>query len=134
MRVKSVVAAPQQKQRMGVRIGELQKEARRVAGLLKSIASPVRLVILCQLIEGERSVRALEHAVGLSQSGISQHLAVLRRSDVVVTRREGQTVFYSIASGEIVSLMGALHSLFCSSAQNPLPTRLRSPRRIAAQV
>src|SRR5512144_3340119 len=86
--------------RIAARMAELQDNARRAAGLLKAMANPARLVILCQLAEGERSVGELERAVGLSQSGISQHLAVLRRGDVVASRREGQTVFYSLASSE----------------------------------
>ena len=86
----------------GVRgVAELQKNAVHVTALLKAIANPARLVILCQLVEGERSVGALERAVGLSQSAISQHLAVLRRGDVVTSRREGQTVFYTLASADV---------------------------------
>ena len=101
----------------GVRgVAELQKNAVHVTALLKAIANPARLVILCQLVEGERSVGALERAVGLSQSAISQHLAVLRRGDVVTSRREGQTVFYSLASADVVTLMGTLHEVFCRDA------------------
>src|SRR5512140_116508 len=85
------------------RMGELQRNARRAAPLLKAMSNPSRLVILCQLAEGERSVGELEDEVGLSQSGISQHLAVLRREHVVVTRRDKQTVFYSLASRDIVT-------------------------------
>ena len=95
------------------RMTELQGNARRAAGLLKAMSNPSRLVILCQLAEGERSVGELEEQVGLSQSGISQHLAVLRREHVVVTRRDRQTVFYSLASQDIVTLMHTLHDVFC---------------------
>lgn len=91
----------------------LQRSARKVAPILKAMANPSRLVILCQLAEGERSVGELGDAVGLSQSGISQHLGVLRREHVVVTRRERQTVFYSLASRDIVALMTTLHDVFC---------------------
>ncbi len=107
-------------------MGELQKNASRVAGLLKAMANPARLVVLCQLAEGERSVGELERAVGLSQSGISQHLAVLRRGDVVASRREGQTVFYSLASSEVVTLMGTLHAVFCSEPSMRAPARLKT--------
>jgi DNA-binding transcriptional ArsR family regulator len=109
----------------GLRIEELEHNAARVAALLKSMANPARLVILCQLAEGERSVGELERAVGLSQSGISQHLAVLRRGDVVASRRDGQTVFYSLASRDVVTLMGTLHALFCRN-EAARPARLRS--------
>src|SRR5512134_953968 len=81
------------------RMGELQRSARRAAPLLKAMSNPARLVILCQLAVGE-----LEEEVGLSQSGISQHLAVLRREHVVATRRDKQTVFYSLASADVMAL------------------------------
>jgi DNA-binding transcriptional ArsR family regulator len=106
-------------------MAELQRNAVHVATLLKAIANPARLIILCQLIEGERSVGALERAVGLSQSAISQHLAVLRRGDVVASRREGQTVFYSFASRDVVTLMGTLHAVFCRGAPVRRSARLK---------
>jgi len=97
-------------------MAELQKNAGHVAALLKAIANPARLIILCQLIEGERSVGSLARAVGLSQSAISQHLAVLRYGDVVASRRDGQT------SADVATLMGTLHAVFCRDA---------APRRTA---
>ncbi len=103
----------------------LQKNAGHVATLLKAIANPARLIILCQLIEGERSVGALERAVGLSQSAISQQLAVLRRGHVVASRRDGQTVFYSLASADVVTLMGTLHAVFCREVPARRPARLK---------
>ena len=106
-------------------MAELQRNAKHVATLLKAIANPARLVILCQLIEGERSVGALERAAGLSQSAISQHLAVLRRGDVVASRREGQTIFYSLASDDVVTLMGTLHTVFCREAPARRSARLK---------
>jgi DNA-binding transcriptional ArsR family regulator len=97
----------------GARLAELERNARRAAKLLKAMSNPARLVILCQLADGERSVGELERAVGLSQSGISQHLAVLRREGVVSSRRIRQTVLYSLASHDVITLMGTLHSVFC---------------------
>jgi DNA-binding transcriptional ArsR family regulator len=91
----------------------LQQNALRAAKLLKAMSNPARLVILCQLADGERSVGELERAVGLSQSGISQHLAVLRRERVVSGRRVRQTVLYSLASREVVAVMGTLYAVFC---------------------
>lgn len=96
------------------RLAELQANALRAAKLLKAMSNPARLVILCQLADSERSVGELERAVGLSQSGISQHLAVLRREGVVASRRVRQTVLYSLASREVVAVMGTLYSVFCS--------------------
>ena len=103
--------------RIAARMAELQDNARRAAGLLKAMSNASRLVILCQLAEGERSVGQLEHTVGLSQPGISQHLAVLRREHVVKYRRERQTVYYSLASDEVVALMATLHKVFCESVK-----------------
>ena len=91
----------------------LEDKARHAAGLLKAMSNPARLMILCQLAEGERSVGQLERAVGLSQSGISQHLAVLRRESVVASRRVRQTVFYSLASEEVAAVMATLYAVFC---------------------
>ena len=102
---------------IAARMGELQRSARRAAPLLKAMSNPSRLVILCQLAEGERSVGELEEEVGLSQSGISQHLAVLRREHVVVTRRDKQTVYYALASADVMALMATLHQVFCKPAK-----------------
>ena len=110
-------ASPQ----VAARMGELQRSARRAAPLLKAMSNPSRLVILCQLAEGERSVGELEEEVGLSQSGISQHLAILRREHVVVTRRDKQTVFYSLASADVMALMATLHKVFCKPAKAARP-------------
>ena len=112
---------------IAARMGELQRNARRAAPLLKAMSNPARLVIVCQLAEGERSVGELADSVGLSQSGISQHLAVLRREHVVATRRDKQTVFYSIASADVMALMATLHRVFCRPAKAPRP-RLRAVR------
>jgi DNA-binding transcriptional ArsR family regulator len=106
-------------------MAELQKNAVHVTALLKAIANPARLIILCQLIEGECSVGALERAVGLSQSAISQHLAVLRRGDVVAGRRDGQTIFYSLASTDVVAVMNTLHAVFCRDAPSLRTAALR---------
>ena len=106
---------------IAARMGELQRSARRAAPLLKAMSNPSRLVILCQIAEGERSVGELAEAVGLSQSGISQHLAVLRRQHVVATRRDKQTVYYSLASAEVVALMATLHRVFCKPAKAARP-------------
>jgi DNA-binding transcriptional ArsR family regulator len=116
--------------RAGARMDELSQNARHVAELLKSMANPARLVILCRLAECECSVGELERAVGLSQSAISQHLAVLRRNEVVACRRDGQTVFYSLASSDIVTVMGTLHAVFCSE-RSPKAAGSRLRTRVA---
>src|SRR5512142_1573573 len=88
---------------MSARLKELQSNAKRAAPLLKAMSNPTRLVILCKIAEGERSVGELEKQVGLTQSGISPHLAVLRRERIVVTRRDKQTIFYSLASPDVIA-------------------------------
>lgn len=97
----------------GESLAGLEARARHAAGILKAMSNASRLVILCQLAQGERSVGELERAVGLSQSGISQHLALLRRESVVASRRVRQTVLYSLASGEVAAVMATLQAVFC---------------------
>jgi len=92
---------------------QLEKNAHKACDLLGAMANTSRLMILCQLADGERSVSDLQPMIGLSQSALSQHLAVLRRKQVVRTRREGQSIYYSLASGEAASIMHTLHDQFC---------------------
>lgn len=97
-------------------LAELQRKASRATALLKAMANASRLLILCQLAEGEKSVGELERRVGLSQSGLSQHLALLRRKGIVQTRREAQSIFYSLASREAEAIMATLYKVFCAKA------------------
>jgi DNA-binding transcriptional ArsR family regulator len=92
---------------------EMERNAARVARLLKAMGNPNRLMILCQLSAGERSVGALAGAVGLSQSALSQHLAKLREDGLVTTRRQAQSVLYSLSSEEVRTLIDVLYGLFC---------------------
>ena len=114
---------------MAGRMKELQSNARRVAPLLKAISNPARLLIVCKIAERERSVGELEQQVGLTQSGISQHLAVLRRERIVVTRRDKQAIIYSLGSPDVVALMATLHRIFCKPARDS--ARVRSGARTA---
>jgi len=95
-------------------VGRLHGSAVRVTDLLKAMANPSRLMILCQLAEGEKSVGEMESVIGQSQSGLSQHLAVLRRKHIVSTRREAQSIYYSLASKEVEEIMAALYRVFCA--------------------
>jgi DNA-binding transcriptional ArsR family regulator len=95
-------------------LARLQKRASHAATLLKVMANARRLIVLCQLAEGEKAVGELESVVGLSQSALSQHLSVLRQQGLVMTRREGQSIFYSLASKEAQTIMLALHEVFCA--------------------
>jgi len=80
---------------------------------LKALANVNRLMILCILCEGELSVTELNELVDISQSALSQHLAKLRDDDIVVTRRESQTIYYSIADGVAKGIIDVLHKFYC---------------------
>jgi DNA-binding transcriptional ArsR family regulator len=95
-------------------VRQLEKNANRACDMLGAMANPSRLLILCQLAESEKSVGELQPLIGLSQSALSQHLAVLREKRIVRTRREGQQIFYSLTSREAGALMHTLHEQFCS--------------------
>ena len=89
-------------------------QAGEVAGLLKAMANQRRLMVLCKLVEvGEMRVGDLVEAVGLSQSALSQHLAVMREEGLVTFRRESQTLWYRIADPRTEALLAALHQIFC---------------------
>ena len=92
---------------------EMAEHAEQAAQFLKLMANPHRLMILCHLLDGEMSVGALNSHLPLSQSALSQHLAVLRNSGLVNTRREQQVIFYSLASDEVRAVMGELYEQFC---------------------
>jgi ArsR family transcriptional regulator, virulence genes transcriptional regulator len=102
-------------------MAKLEANAARACSLLKAMANPARLMVLCQIAEGEKSVGELAKAVGHSQSGLSQHLTVLRRKHLVVARRSGQTIYYSMASDAAASVMHTLYDIFCRAL-------IRTPR------
>ncbi|AQP99566.1 MULTISPECIES: metalloregulator ArsR/SmtB family transcription factor [Pseudoalteromonas] len=81
--------------------------------LLKILANKNRLMILCSLQDTEMSVSQLNEAVPLAQSALSQHLAALRKANVVATRRESQTIYYRVIDDNAVQLLSTLYSLFC---------------------
>lgn len=87
--------------------------------LLKVLANEKRLMLLCLLVEGERSVGELNARVELSQSALSQHLAVLREDGLVSTRREAQTIYYALAHGPAERIIAALHDLYCGNDATP---------------
>jgi DNA-binding transcriptional ArsR family regulator len=108
-------------------IARFETSALAAARLLRTLGNERRLMILCQLADGERSVGALQPAVGLSQSALSQHLAVLREEGVVATRREGQTIWYSIADPAALKVVAALAEIYCP-AGTAAPMSPASPR------
>jgi DNA-binding transcriptional ArsR family regulator len=96
-------------------IAKLPMQAAAASGLLKVLANETRLQILCLLVEGEKPVNELEESLGLGQSAISQHLAILRRERAVTTRREAQRIYYSIASPEAAKLLNTLSQIYCAA-------------------
>ena len=93
----------------------IQENAKRASTLLKAMSNQHRLLILCQLVPGEKCVGELEKIVGLSQSALSQHLARLRRDALVSTRREAQTIHYSLAGEEASAVIETLYGLYCGT-------------------
>ena len=92
---------------------QLQRKACEASHLLKALGNERRLMILCLLVDGEKSVGELVRSVGLSQSALSQHLARLRRDRLVCTRRSAQTIYYGLAGAEARAVLEALHGLYC---------------------
>lgn len=93
---------------------KLLEQARKASELLKALSHESRLLILCLLVEGEKSVSELEHVMKMPQAAVSQQLARLRFDRLVHTRRDGRVMYYSIAGEEISSIIGALYDLFCA--------------------
>lgn len=92
---------------------DMAKHAAEAANLLKAIANPSRLMILCKLIDGEMSVGELNANIDLSQSALSQHLAALRKEQLVATRKESQTVYYRLEGEQALAIIQVLQTLFC---------------------
>lgn len=102
--------------RTDVDFTSMMGNAARACALLKSMANETRLMILCQLSDSEMSVGELLETIPLSQSALSQHLAVLRREELVVTRRSARSVYYALASDEVRAIITTLYNLYCSAA------------------
>jgi DNA-binding transcriptional ArsR family regulator len=94
---------------------EMGEHAADAAGLMKALGNESRLMILCLLIDQERSVGELNELIPLSQSALSQQLARLRQQGIVQTRRESQTIYYSLAPGPTGRVIHLLHDIYCST-------------------
>ena len=94
-------------------LAELEPRAAEAVALLRLLANEKRLLALCLLVEGERSVGELAERVGLGQSALSQHLAKLREEGLVATRREAQTVWYRLADPRAQRVIALLHDIYC---------------------
>ena len=102
-------------------IDVMEAAADSASDLLKALANRHRLLIVCQLIDGERSVGDLAEFLGLRDSTVSQHLALLRKDGLVIARRDAQTIYYSIASDPAREILTALYRVYCTppNGKNP---------------
>ena len=93
---------------------QMRRHAPDAAGLMKTLGNESRLMVLCSLTEGEKSVGELNEMIPLSQSALSQQLARLRTQGLVETRRESQTIYYSLAKGPAEKVIYLLHDIYCA--------------------
>ncbi len=93
---------------------DLEESAEEASRLLANMAHPKRLMVLCRLVQSECTVGELAEVVNLSQSALSQHLAKMRASNLVSTRRSAQTIYYSLASPEVESVLQTLYGIYCA--------------------
>ena len=93
----------------------MKRHAHDAATMLKQLANDKRLLILCQLVSGEKSVSELSVNIGLSQSALSQHLAKMRKAKLVQTEKRGQQVYYRLSSMEAHALLSTLYLIYCKN-------------------
>lgn len=98
-------------------IEDLKTEIEQVSMILKSLSNPNRLTALCAMCEGEKSVGQLEGIVGISQSALSQHLAKLREDNLVKTRRDAQTIYYSVSHPQVIDMITFLNQIYARKDQ-----------------
>lgn len=99
---------------MDITIQDLEPKIREAAALMDMLSQPARLRILCILLEGEQSVLSLAGLVDMSQPAMSHHLKKLRSAGLVQTRRDAQTIYYSLKGREVAAVLKTLHELYCS--------------------
>ncbi len=93
----------------------MEANAAKASALLKSLANPARLLVLCALVTREHTVTELEELTGLSQSALSQHLARLREENIVSPRREAQRVFYRLSNPNVAAILQTMHGIYCGA-------------------
>lgn len=104
---------------MTLALAEFEQKSEKASEFLKAMSNPFRLRILCLLLGGEMSVGDLQPAVGLSQSALSQHLAKLRATDLVETRRDKQTIYYRIDHPAVKQIIQVLADFYCPGLHFP---------------
>jgi len=98
---------------MNMNVDEMQSNAREVSDMLKVLSSENRLMLICQLINGEKSVGELAELLDMRPAAVSQQLALLRKDRVVSTRKEAQTVYYSVTRPDVKGLIEFLYDTYC---------------------
>ena len=116
---KEIVAELSASTELSPRLDQLMRNARSASDFLKALSHENRLLLLCLLAEKERSVGELENLLAMSQSSVSQQLARLRYDNLVTTRRDGKTIFYSIANENVRSVIALIYDIFCEGEQKP---------------
>lgn len=96
---------------------QMQQASMQASQLLKSLSHPDRLLLLCQLTQGEYCVGELEGLVGVGQPSLSQQLGILRKDNLVATRREGKQIYYSIVSEDALAVLELLYQRFCAKPE-----------------
>nr|WP_306269584.1 metalloregulator ArsR/SmtB family transcription factor [Pararhizobium sp. IMCC3301] len=99
---------------MDIKIQDLEPNIREAAALMDMLSQPARLRILCILLDGEQSVLSLAGLVDMSQPAMSHHLKKLRSAGLVQTRRDAQTIYYSLKGNEVAVVLKTLHGLYCA--------------------
>lgn len=100
-----------------VEIDAMREAAQSACALMKVLSNPDRMLLLCQLAEGEKNVGELQEALGIVQPTLSQQLAVLRDEELVETRRDGKNIYYSVASPQALAVLQVLYDQFCTPAK-----------------
>ncbi|MBL0370850.1 helix-turn-helix transcriptional regulator [Rhizobium sp. KVB221] len=95
----------------------MEARAKEVTAILKTLAHPARLMLVCTLVQGEYSVSELEEKLGIHQPTLSQQLTVLREAGIVETRREGKQIFYWLTAEKTTRLIAALYTIFCADGE-----------------
>ncbi len=102
-------------QNTGIDLNQMAQSASRASALMKTLGHKDRLMILCHLAEGEKSVGQIADLLQIPQSPLSQHLSRMRKEELVNTRREAQTIYYSLKSGAVSRIVDVLYEMFCEA-------------------
>ncbi len=108
-------------------LNAMREAAQSACALMKVLSNPDRLLLLCELAQGERNVGELESELGIVQPTLSQQLAVLRDAELVQTRRDGKSIYYRVASEQALAVMHVLFDQFCHAAKPSRITRRSRP-------